>query len=109
MPPPVKEAKGVAHVSGILCYLCLRKDTSRKARRFSSGRRASAAAARYARGITGQIPPSRLFTRAGVRLGVGVVLWRARPVRPLLLRRRAGRPQLKRDPLGGGLTITSDK
>ena len=27
--------------------------------------------------------------------------WRARGVRPLLLRRRAGRPQLKRDPLGG--------
>ena len=26
---------------------------------------------------------------------------RARDVRPLLLRRRAGRPQLKRDPLGG--------
>ena len=26
--------------------------------------------------------------------------WRARDVRPLLLRRRAGRPQLKRDPLG---------
>ena len=27
--------------------------------------------------------------------------WRARTERPLLLRRRAGRPQLKRDPLGG--------
>ena len=27
--------------------------------------------------------------------------WRAPDVRPLLLRRRAGRPHLKRDPLGG--------
>ena len=27
--------------------------------------------------------------------------WRARGVRPPLLRQRAGRPQLKRDPLGG--------
>ena len=29
--------------------------------------------------------------------------WRARDVRPLLLRGRASRPQLKRDPLDGGL------
>ena len=29
--------------------------------------------------------------------------WRARDVRPPLLRRRASRPQLKRDPLGGAL------
>jgi len=31
------------------------------------------------------------------------VPWRARDVRPLLLRRRASRPQLKREPLGGRL------
>src|SRR2546430_10100161 len=31
-----------------------------------------------------------------------VVPWRARDVRPVLLRRRASRPQLKHDPLGGG-------
>src|SRR5438270_4629839 len=30
-----------------------------------------------------------------------VVPWPARGVRPLLLRQRAGRPQLTRDPLGG--------
>jgi len=30
------------------------------------------------------------------------VPWRARTVRPILLRRRASRPQLKRDPLGRG-------
>ena len=30
--------------------------------------------------------------------------WRAQDVRPLLLRRRASRPQLKRDPLGGTMS-----
>ena len=33
--------------------------------------------------------------------------WRARDVRPLLLRRRASRPQLKRDPLGRGMSMRS--
>ena len=32
--------------------------------------------------------------------------WRARDFRPLLLRRRASRPQLKRDPLGSGMSRT---
>jgi len=35
------------------------------------------------------------------------VPWRVRGVRPLLLRRRASRPQLKRDPLGGGILNTN--
>jgi len=52
------------------------------------------------------LPNKRLRLAGGDRLkGPGVfVPWRARTVRPLLLRRRASRPQLKRDPLGG-LTI----
>ena len=48
--------------------------------------------------------PNKRLKLAGALLTKGsrcVVPWRARDVRPLLLRRRAGRPQLKRDPLGG--------
>src|SRR2546425_12651220 len=39
--------------------------------------------------------------RARSKGGRYVVPWRARGVRSVLLRRRASRPQLKRDPLGG--------
>src|SRR5207247_10972699 len=56
---------------------------------------------------TGESLPNKALRLGGRdRLkGPGVfVPWRARTVRPLPLRRRASRPQLKRDPLGG-LTI----
>src|SRR5204863_4352565 len=36
-----------------------------------------------------------------------VVLWRAPDVRPLVLRRRASRPQLKRDPLGASMPAST--
>src|SRR6266545_3693367 len=50
-------------------------------------------------------PNKRLKLTGGDRLkGSGVLCpWRGTDERPLLLRRRAGRPQLKRDPLGGAL------
>src|SRR5581483_11702706 len=38
--PSCEGSKSFTHVSGILCYLSLRKDTSHMARRFASGRRA---------------------------------------------------------------------
>src|SRR2546422_7829929 len=47
-------------------------------------------------------PNKRLKLAGGDRFKgkLSVVPWRARTARPLLLRRRASRPQLKRDPLG---------
>jgi len=48
-------------------------------------------------------PPNKRLKLAGALDPKGsrcVVPWRARGVRPLLLRRRVNRPQLKRDPLG---------
>ena len=52
-----------------------------------------------------QQPNKRLKLTGGDRFkGNGVLCpWRGTDCRPLLLRRRASRPQLKRDPLGGAL------
>src|SRR5437867_10578473 len=62
----------------------------------------------YASGLVSRasmlLPPNKRLKLAGGdrSKGSGVLCpWRARDVRPLLLRRRASRPQLKRDPLGG--------
>ncbi len=52
-------------------------------------------------------PPNKRLKLAGalvLKESLWVVPWRARDVRPLPLRRRADRPQLKRDPLGGTRT-----
>src|SRR2546422_180101 len=51
---------------------------------------------------TCRAPNKRLKLAGGDRSkGIGVLCpWRGTDCRPLLLRRRAGRPQLKRDPLG---------
>src|SRR3989441_6393868 len=51
------------------------------------------------------ISNKRLKLPGGDRFkGSGVLCpWRGTDCRPTSLRRRAGRPQLKRDPLGGGL------
>jgi hypothetical protein len=52
-------------------------------------------------------PNKRLKLTGGDRSnGSGVLCpWWGTDCRPLLLRRRAGRPQLKRDPLGGALPL----
>ena len=47
--------------------------------------------------------------RARSKGGRYVVPWRARGVRSVLLHRRASRPQLKRDPLGGSAPIGSNQ
>src|SRR5438552_4760865 len=57
------------------------------------------------RSIVQRLPNKRLKLTGGDRFkGSGVLCpWRGTDCRPPLLRRRASRPQLKRDPLGGAL------
>src|SRR5437016_12661806 len=52
------------------------------------------------------LPNKRLKLAGALVLEKDVVSCRTRDLRPPLLRRRAGRPQLKRDPFGGAIEIS---